>query len=513
MPYNKLMKLFKYILPLLIVLFVLLSSWQMVKGSIIFHTDIARDFLLMEDMLVSGKPTLIGPRSGGIPGVFHGPLWLFVNLPIFIISGGNPVATGWFWVFLFLVSLIVTFWVGKRMFSTETGLIAVLLVAASASESISSLFNPFGAVILSPLFFFFFVQYVDKQTVRDLLLCLFILGLIIQFQMAFGVPLLVLISFPLFYVMVKKRNFFHIFSFFILLLPLSTFILFDLRHDMLQAKSVFAYIGGTENMLKLKLHQILFLFMRIKEMLFNSVSMFVRGNFYASVVSIFILGVSFIKLIHNPKIKERNWFFYSFYLYIGYWVLTLLFKGTIWSYYYWPFLPLLAIMFTAMVLKTNKNLATYILLIGVVVLNLSASVKQIIAEEGNYIRSGSWLYYYNQAQKLFIDSGKEDFGYYIYTADQFGYSTRYAMNFTKKQFPEKKVFPYQKKKITYLVIFPSSNPYTSEHWWKKNQVKIDRKPDKTMKFKDGSYIEKYYLDESEQEVESDQNLIHSLIFR
>jgi len=487
----------------------------MIRGSIIFHTDIARDFLLMEDILISKKPALIGPRSGGISGVFHGPLWLYINLPAYIIGQGNPVVVGWFWVFLFILSLCVTYWVGKKLVSKDVGLTSVLFVAISTSGSISSLFNPFGAFILSPFFFFLFVRYLQKQKVKYLLLCLFILGLIIQFQMAFGVPILVLASIPLLRSIIKSKKYLHILTPLILLIPLSTFILFDLRHQFLQTTSVMNYVRGVENMGKLKVSDVnflLFIYSRVKEMTFSGIGMFTSGNVFISIFALLLILFFFIRVFPRKQNKLKDILFYIPYFYIGYWIITLVFKGTIWSYYYWPFFPILAIFFATLFHRQSNKYLTYLLITIFIFINGFFSLKSIISEKGNYIRTGSWLFYFSQAKTIYQDT-KEDFGYYIYTADQYGYSSRYAMNYGQKLYSKNKAYPYQKKQTTYLIIFPSTNPYTSEHWWKKNQVKIDQNPDKVFKFSDGSYIEKYVLSDEEQKIQSDQNLINNLIFR
>ena len=58
-----------------------LNTLHLFKADVRFHTDIARDFLVMADIVETNKPTLIGPKSGGISGVFHGPAWYYLNLP------------------------------------------------------------------------------------------------------------------------------------------------------------------------------------------------------------------------------------------------------------------------------------------------------------------------------------------------------------------------------------------------------------------------------------------------
>jgi len=120
-----------------------ISGWYVFHGSIVFHTDIARDFLLIEDIVKNKPLTLIGPRSGGIPGVFHGPLWLYLNVPAFVIGTGNPVTVGWFWMMLSIINLIVIFMTAQNLFRDQRiSLFAVTLVAATTTHfTISSDFQ------------------------------------------------------------------------------------------------------------------------------------------------------------------------------------------------------------------------------------------------------------------------------------------------------------------------------------------------------------------------------------
>jgi len=131
------------------------ASWFAIHGDIVFHTDIARDFLLMEDVVRNKPITLIGPRSGGIPGVFHGPLWTYLNVPAFILGNGNPAIVGWFWVLLFTINILIVYKVGSKIFSKETGLIAAALTSIISAFSVPGYFNPFGAVMFAPLFFYY----------------------------------------------------------------------------------------------------------------------------------------------------------------------------------------------------------------------------------------------------------------------------------------------------------------------------------------------------------------------
>src|SRR5579863_1751233 len=91
-----------------------LFSLHLFLGDLLFHTDIARDFLLIQDIAVNHKLTLIGPRAGGIPGTFFGPIWLYLNLPVFLLGNGNPIIIGYFWLLLFFVGIGTVYYVGYK---------------------------------------------------------------------------------------------------------------------------------------------------------------------------------------------------------------------------------------------------------------------------------------------------------------------------------------------------------------------------------------------------------------
>ncbi|MBI3380287.1 hypothetical protein HY029_06055 [Candidatus Gottesmanbacteria bacterium] len=94
-----------------------LASWYFIQGDLNFNTDIARDFLLLED-LKQKKVVLIGARAGPA-GFFHGPAWMYLNLPIYILGNGNPVVVGWFWIALTIGFLFYSFKIAKKIFDEK----------------------------------------------------------------------------------------------------------------------------------------------------------------------------------------------------------------------------------------------------------------------------------------------------------------------------------------------------------------------------------------------------------
>lgn len=489
------------------------AAWFAIHGDIIFHTDIARDFLLMEDVVKNKPISLIGPRSGGIPGVFHGPAWTYLNLPAFIIGGGNPAVVGWFWVVLFMVACAVAYYVGKRVFSEEVGCLAGALTGVALCFSVSSFFNPVGAVILAPLYVYYLWRYLVGQKNKHLLLAVFLLGMMIQFQMAFAVPVLILSLPVLILAILKNRKFIHLFSVLIILIPLSTFILFDLKHQFLQTHSVINYLTGKENSGKVDKKFSDIVQSRIRSTYTDGVGFVTKDNRWLLGIFAVCLAAGLWRLwrAKDPG-KRRIFVLLLLYFYFGYWATTVLYRGMMWGYYYWPFLGLVALIFAMNYEFVYKPL--FLLVFAIVVFvglrhDFFVYFKPVSYFGGD---GGSWRFNQAAAQRIFRDAPAE-FGYYIFTDDQFGYSNRYAMNYTQQQFGDNQAFPYQKKPVTYLLISPSHNPTISDDWWKAAKVKIAGLPVAVWHYSTGFRIEKYRLSGADLNTPSDENLIHTLIFR
>lgn len=499
---------------LIIIASTFFASWFAIHGDIVFHTDIARDFLLMEDVVRNKPLTLLGPRSGGIPGVFHGPLWTYLNVPAFIIGNGNPAVVGWFWVLLYALGVYITYRVGTAMISVNVGWSAAAVVSVLTSFSVKDIFNPFGAVVLAPVFIYLFFKYIKTSKLSDLLWCLLTLGGLIQFQMAFGVPILVLLLPLLAFIIIRNKKYLHFFALSVLLIPLSTFILFDLKHQFLQTKSVLNYLKGENNVVTSDRSLSDSLNTRIDSMIQVGPGFLTTNNKWLLYIILGLYGFSIYRSFRDKKLTKIKLFYLIFsYFYIGYWLMTVFYKGFMWGYYYWPFLGLISLVFATFV-ETVGVRFFYPILIFFTIFNLFVNYKNYFKPASYFGNdNSSWRFDNKIAKSIFADAPNE-FGYYIFTADQFGYSSRYAMNYEQYQNKNKKAFPYEKKEVTYLLISPSDNPTISDGWWKTEKVKINKKPVEVFEFKNSNFrIEKYILTPEEVNDKSDDTLIHDLIFR
>ncbi|MDO8573340.1 MAG: glycosyltransferase family 39 protein [Candidatus Daviesbacteria bacterium] len=513
----------KYLIILLILFNILIASRWIIDGNLFFHTDIARDFLLLEDVVDNRHLALIGPRSGAIPGLFHGPLWLYLNLPAYLIGNGDPTVVGWFWVILYISSLLVIYFTGKKLFGEKEGQLAAVLLSSVTILGVRSLFNPYGALILSPLFLFFFINYLRNQKLRNLILSFLTLGFIIQFQMAFGVPVLILTISYLAYFIFKKKKLSHLVSLLILPIPLITFLLFDLRNNFLQIKSVINYVFGSQTFGKLGLSISQLISLRIKELVVDGLGIISQGNIYL-ISSLFVFFLLSLFIGFKNKSRNLDVHLLIIYFYLGFWLFTIFFKGPVWNYYFLPFIPFLIILFVGLKRELNK-VFFYVLFIGLVIVNMSAGIKDMSTYNSNVSEQdvSTWKFNKLVAEKVF-ERGESEFGYFIFTPDLYGYSPRFALNYYQKRNKEKRIFPYQKKAVTYLVIAPppvyGQDPNsiwyqknTNSKLWKANDIRITKEPASIITFENGFVVEKYYLSDEEIKVEPNPYLIKDIFFR
>lgn len=498
-------KIIQYLLFLIIGVSILLAAWPMFQGNLNFNTDIARDFLLLEDVYYNKNITLLGPRSGGIPGVFHGPLWIYLNLPAYILGGGNPTIVGWFWVLLYIAGIWFVYKAGKEIFDNTTGLLAATIFATATAGSVSAMFNPFGAVILFPIYFYYFYRYSQKLKLLDLVISFFILGLIIQFQMAFGVPILILSLVYAGWVIFKVKKLTHLIAPLILIIPLSSYIVFELRNNFLQITSALNYVSGKEDLGKVNMTFVDLLTHRLNYMINDTLGMISLNTLWLTFFIFFVIVFSMVK---NFKLKKDNPYLLFILFLGGYWFLTLFYQGVIWGYYYVPFIGLIAIFFAA----GHKNLEKLFLIISALILlsNVYATYKKV---SKMHPEDGTWRFFRTAAEKIYAEAPTE-FGYYVYSTDLYGYSSRYAMNYMSRKSTDKTGIPFVKKQHTYLLIDdPGDNHATNNRDWKEYDIRISQNPQEKISMKDSYWIEHYDLSEEELKIESNPNLIQTIIFR
>lgn len=504
------MKFLKLFLLLFILFNLYLCAYPVLHNDIVYNEDVARDLLILQNITTTHKLTLIGPRTEAIGGLYHGPLWSYINLPAFIIGQGNPVIVGWFWIILIGCLVYFTYFVGKKVANPIVGLLAAVLISIYSVQYANMLLNPFGAVLISPIFFYYFYKYVQLTKVKYLLISFFLIGLLIQFEVAFGGPILVLTIIYLIPYLYKQKKLSHFLSILILLIPLSSYILFDIRHNFLQLHSVISHVGISAGDHKLNLYE---MFQTRFEGLVKSLFAFTNQQLWLSVLADLFFVYVLIKVYINKKIKHRQFYFLFTYFYLGYWPLSFYINGYVLTYHVLPFLPIALIIFSSSALFIRKELFL-IAFLGILFFNLTSAMTKIDSfPVFNGRDLDSWTFNYKLAKKVFSIAPSE-LGYYVFNPDELGYGPKYALTYTNKEYPNKTAYPYIKKNITFIILAPASGGLNNNReWWIKNRVKIDTSPVSVINYANGYKTEKFLLTEEEIKVPSDPNLVNGLFFR
>ena len=421
---------FKYLFfVILIGINLLLSSWYVLNNDIDFGSDIARDFLLFREIDEKG-PILIGPKSS-VEGLFHGPLWLYLNYPAYLIGKGNPVAVGWFWIILTALSLVTFFYISKKLFGELSAFLFVLMVSLYMFFHAHVFFNPIGALFLIPVNFYIFIKYIQTLKLRFLILCVFILGLIIQFEMALGIPFAILSFFYILANSYKNKKLSHLLSFFIILIPLSTFILFDLRHDFLMFKALLRYISPESgDSIKYSLINLI----KDRFYLMTTQIEFIRFNpNFRNLIAGLIFTVFLALQFKNNKYRKIYSAF--LYFYIGFFILTFINRGPILYFYLFPLFPFVFLIFTSFADSKYKKvfLAVFFIIYAINFTSVISDIKHSGDKTGKI--ETSWKFLKGLSDKTF--SGKEnELGYFIYTPDIIGYGPKYAFLYNQEDFLE-----------------------------------------------------------------------------
>lgn len=483
----------------------ILSSWFVLHHDVVFSAEVARDFFLLDE-LHQKKIVLIGPSS--TTGLFHGPLWTYLNYPAYVLGGGNPVFVGWGWIAFVLFFLISGFYIAKKLFDSRTAYLFTLMNSVYMVFHAKNFYNPHGAMLLLPALFFFFIRYLQTLRLKYLIVHILISGAVIQFQMAIGVPFFILSFLYAIYITIKKHKISHLLAYGLILLTLINFIVFDLRHDFLLLKKTGSFLtsAGRDQ------PEIVSMFKQRIQFMTTGVEFLRTDPGYRDLV-IFLIFACIIFIQVKDK-KYRTIYLSFLYFYFGYLILSNLNAGGLLYFYLFPLFPFVFLIFSSGITSRFKKSFTVLFFI-IFFMNVANAIQDTKAASSGMIGKdeNSWLFLKNMASDVF--SGKEnEFGYFVYSPDIVGYKPKYAMRYMEKR-STKKTYYFQKKQVTYLVIAPPAkgNPYMEDSWWRINLLHIKKEPESVKTFPNGYKIERYLLSKEDIAVAVEPNIDPGIFFR
>lgn len=495
-------KLFFLIFLILVIFNLFLASWYVLNGDIVFNADIARDFHLLRE-IDRKKFMLIGPRTSS-SGLFHGPLWHYLNYPAYLLGNGNPVVVGWGWILMIVLFLVTSFIVADKLFNRATAYLYILLVSVYLVFHARGMSHHQGVFFLLPLFFFLLAKYLETNKINYLISHVLIGGLLIQFEISIGIPYVILSFALLTYLICKRENKKHLLALFLILLPLSNYLVFELRHGFPITNSVkrfllshvtdesFSYQSIIKNRLSL-----IPTGLELPRENPHNIRLFFNLSF-----AIFI----FLQIKH--KIHKAKYLLFL-YFYFGFFALSFINVGPILYFHLYPQFSLAFLIFASLI--TSKYQKVFIIIFTLVfILNFSTAISNVKNSERDIGKNAeSWKFLFNFSKKIFEQPG-DSFGYFVFSPDAFGYQPKYAMFYTASLYP-KKAFSLEKKPITYILAAP--HPFMKDEWWVKNQVNIKVEPEWTIKNENGYIIRKYLLDKEQINIPFDPAIDPGIHFR
>lgn len=512
------MKLLKRIIPFVYVLLILLIAYNIylsavpvINNEVNFFNDVARDFLLLEE-LDEKKIVLIGPRSS-TQGLFHGPLLTYIDYPAWLIGGGNPVTVAWFWVCLGITAVIGSFFAAKKLFGEKIGpiigLTYALLLSTRMIPHINSVFEPEAMFFVMPFFLFTIIFYQRSKNWIYLFAHFVTVAVFVQLSSGIGIQFLFLSAAASLFIVYKNKKWKHLTS--ILAVPLFTinFILFDAKNNFMMAKAIMSTGAGSTY------------FTTVSSWIQNrientySLQIFEPGVGHADLQILIFLFVVIFSIIQIRESKEdRPFYLILIYYYFGYITLSYFNKGIFLFHYIYLLVPLTLLWLVSFLNTKYKYLfISIIALVFLINFNYSNSyingVKNSIGKKAD-----SWVALSRGPVEIAKRQNGREFGYFVFSPDSFAYQQRYAAIYNFKA-SGAKAYEYVKKPTTYVIAHPPppDDKYMDYSWWVKVPVGISAAPVYTKIFPAGHTIVEYNLNTEEQKVPHDKSIELGIHFR
>lgn len=223
----------------MVLIFFFLRSYHL-SSDLLFHRDQGLHSLSIWQIWHEGKLSLLGHPSD-VDGLTHAPIYYWLMLPAYALSGGDPAIASLFQIGLEALSLPFLFLALKRLFNTKTARLTLILYAFSYGLiSYSRWLVNVTPIFALTNFLLFFLSF-KKQNQKTLFISALLVGVITQCNAAIGIflfPFLLwfyLRSFKLSKLLLLLLGFF---------LPALPLFIFELRHNFVLTNALLGFSGG-----------------------------------------------------------------------------------------------------------------------------------------------------------------------------------------------------------------------------------------------------------------------------
>ena len=292
---------------LIVVAAIILRIYLITRDSVPFAYDMGRDLLWAKDIAFYGIPTLIGPQ-GSIWGVYFGPFWYyFLSIPL-LLTGGHPLSAVYATASVIILAGFLAYILFKPYFPKIYALtLAIVILFSSTLINISTFaFHANVLPFLSLLMIYFCFLSVIKNPLF-ISLALFSTSLMFHADPAPAVVFLLIPPFIfIFFKLYKAKDLLKLtaLSFLAFFLPFIPQVIFELRNNFIETRSLISYFAGENPSLSGQLP----FFQRIMDrsslfFTFFKVSFTPNNNFFATLFLILIV-FGIYKFLKNTKDKN-----------------------------------------------------------------------------------------------------------------------------------------------------------------------------------------------------------------
>jgi hypothetical protein len=367
----------KFNIRILILIFVIAIFVRFINfhQSLYFGYDEARDAYTSQEIYTQGDLKLSGAPASASAGINHGPVYLYIIGPLFLLGHGDPYFVSAIFRIINASGVFLIFILGSVYASTAVGLIAAFIYAVSFEQYIYAIYtgNPSLSVLFWPILLTGAgLVYKKERRILGLFLMLFAAASVAQFDLihvyAFGT-----LTILLFLLRNKIRgiSFKSWFKIIILgLLPIYTYPLAEIKNHFLGIKTLFSIATNTEPFLSGGESKYMVLLRNFVRLFSDNILHFSLPFIISAILFAATLLFIFIK-------AKKNNILYFILIWIGSMAFLIGAKGFM-PYYSYAGIGVGVILVVSILIKvvSNKNKFLIFLSLGVIALSNILLIKE-----------------------------------------------------------------------------------------------------------------------------------------
>lgn len=393
-----------------------------------FLGDQSRDVLIIRDFLKNGNLFFIGPQTS-IGNMYLGPLFYYLIAPALLLSNFNPIGPAIFIALINIATILLVYLIGKKWFSKSAGLASAFLFAISpvAIKYSNFIWNPNIMAFFSLLFVYFFFEGFRTKKYKYFIFASLSFVMVMNSHYL-GLALLPFIGL---YWLINLIKFIKtkssqlkpylintLFAVLVFVLSLTPQVLFDIKHEGQNIKSLLTFFTQRETTVNIKAYkaipEIPAMFNQINSTLLTGLreeNQEGNAKTYGLVVSVVFALLILLTLIKYKKQEKSYW--YVFFWYLSGIVALALYKQHVYPHYFTFLFP--AVFLFIGYLISKYKLVGIPLLIAITVFSL---IQNPFRWSPNYQLSTAK----QVADSIIANSDNQDFNYSLLSKMGYGFS-------------------------------------------------------------------------------------------